>query len=155
MQAETVIHPRARFESNMGSILIGRRCVIHERAHLGIEPKDTANASSGGVTVGDYVIVEVGAQIEAGGTEIGEGSVIQVGSRIGSGAKIGKQNCTVTPRSTIAPGEILPDQTVVYSNGKRRTDKRRILEARKAGLLRQINVVRSMKMIRSDPDRFG
>jgi dynactin-6 len=90
MQAETVIHPRARFESTLGSILIGRRCVIHERAHLGIEPKDTANASNGGVIVGDYVIVEVGAQIEAGGTEIGEGSVIQVGSTIGSGAKIGK-----------------------------------------------------------------
>lgn len=168
MQAETVIHPRARFDSTLGSILIGRRCVIQERAHLGIRPQDLQSASAGGVSVGDYVIIEVGSQIETGGTEIGEGTVIQIGSKIGSGAKIGKvcltmlddidliltaqQNCTITPRSTVAPGEILPDQTVVYSNGQRRTDRRRILEARKVALLKQINVVR--KMIRSDPDKF-
>ncbi|KAL6852402.1 hypothetical protein ACO1O0_006946 [Amphichorda felina] len=139
MQAETVIHPRARFDSTLGSILIGRR------------PQDLQSASAGGVSVGDYVIIEVGSQIETGGTEIGEGTVIQIGSKIGSGAKIGK-NCTITPRSTVAPGEILPDQTVVYSNGQRRTDRRRILEARKVALLKQINVVR--KMIRSDPDKF-
>lgn len=90
MQAETVIHPRARFDSTRGSILVGRRCVIHERAHLGIAPQDPDNSRTGGVTVGDYVIIEVGAQVEAGGTEIGEGSIIQVGSRIGSGARIGK-----------------------------------------------------------------
>jgi dynactin-6 len=44
----------------------------------------------GGVTLGDYVVVEVGSVIESGGTEIGEGCVIQVGSKIGSGAKLGK-----------------------------------------------------------------
>ena len=118
--------------------------------------------------MGDYVVIEVGSQIESGGTEIGEGSIIQSGSQIGSGAKIGKvcmtmvddvdviltgrQNCTITPRSTVGPGEILPDQTVVYSNGQRRIDRRRILETRKMALLKQINVVR--KMIRSDPDKF-
>jgi dynactin 6 len=35
MQAETIIHPRARFDSTQGSILIGRRCIIHERAQIG------------------------------------------------------------------------------------------------------------------------
>jgi len=105
----------------------------------------------GGVTLGDYVVVEVGSVIESGGTEIGEGCVIQVGSKIGSGAKLGK-NCTVSSRSVIAPGEVVPDATVIYSNGQRRPDRRRVIETRKIGLVKQINVVR--KMIRNDPDKF-
>lgn len=90
MQAETLIHPRSRFESNLGSILVGRRCLIHERTHLGARPADISKAKPGGVSLGDYVMIEAGAVIEAGGTEIGEGSVIQLGARVGSGARIGK-----------------------------------------------------------------
>ncbi|KAF7558482.1 hypothetical protein G7046_g5677 [Stylonectria norvegica] len=90
MQAETVVHPRSRFESSLGGILVGRRCLIHERVHIGARPADINTAKPGGVALGDYVTVEVGSVIEAGGTEIGDGSVIQVGARIGSGAKIGK-----------------------------------------------------------------
>ena len=90
MQAETVVHPRSRFESTFGSILIGRRCLIHERTHVGARPADITKAKPGGVVLGDYVIVEVGSVIEAGGTEIGQGTTIQVGAKIGSGAKIGK-----------------------------------------------------------------
>ncbi|KAF1734104.1 hypothetical protein CRV24_005639 [Beauveria bassiana] len=89
MQAETVIHPRCRFESNDGSVLIGRRCIIHERAHIGARPENPETAGAGGVSVGDYVQIEVGSIIESGGTEVGEGSLIQVGSKIGSGTKIG------------------------------------------------------------------
>jgi dynactin-6 len=89
MQAETIIHPRARFDSTQGSILIGRRCIIHERAQIGSQQSGEGH-SLGGVTLGDYVVVEVGSVIESGGTEIGEGCVIQVGSKIGSGAKLGK-----------------------------------------------------------------
>ena len=91
LQAETVIHPRARFNSNLGSILVGRRCIIHERVSIGMEPKNAEKGSrQGGVSVGDYVVIEVGSYVEAGGTEIGEGTIIQVGCEIGSGAKIGK-----------------------------------------------------------------
>lgn len=90
MQAETVVHPRCRFESNEGSILVGRRCIIHERAHIGARPENPATAATGGVAVGDYVQIEVGTIIESGGTEVGEGTLILVGSKIGSGAKIGK-----------------------------------------------------------------
>lgn len=90
MQAETVVHPRARFDSHLGSILVGRRCIVHERAHVGARPADMASARPGGVVLGDYVVVEVGSRVEAGETEIGEGSTLHVGSRIGSGAKIGK-----------------------------------------------------------------
>jgi dynactin-6 len=94
MQAETVIHPRSRIESSVGSVLVGRRCIVQERVHLGAPPDNTGKAA-GGVSLGDYVLIEAGSVIEAGGTEIGEGSVIQVGSRIGSGARIGKVRAAV------------------------------------------------------------
>lgn len=85
MQAETIVHPRARFDSTSGSILVGRRCVIHERAQIG-----AASTTPGAITLSDYVVVEPGAFIAPGGTEIGEGTIIQVGSKIGSGVKTGK-----------------------------------------------------------------
>lgn len=119
--------------------------------------------------MGDYVVVEVGSVVEAGNTEIGEGTTVQVGSRIGSGAKIGKvrqgkahakvraeanreQNCTISHMSVIAPGDVLPDFTTVYSNGLRRIDKRGISERQKHILIKQLAVLR--KMIPSNPDKF-
>ncbi|KAG9256825.1 trimeric LpxA-like protein [Emericellopsis atlantica] len=150
IQSETLIHPRARLDSNLGSILVGRRSIVQERAQIGVEPQNIDAAVPGGVSLGDYVVVEVNAVIEAGGTEIGDGSVVQVGSRIGSGAKIGK-DCTIAARATVAPGTVLPDQTVVLSNGQQRADKR-LADARKLSTLKQINVVR--KMIRNDQDKF-
>ena len=90
IQAESVVHPRCRFDSTRGSVLVGRRCIIHERTQIGAQPADIGTPGIGGVVIGDYVVVEVGSTIESGDTEIGEGTVIQVGSRIGSGAKIGK-----------------------------------------------------------------
>ena len=90
IQAETVVHPRCRFESSQGSILVGRRCIVHERSQIGVQPEDEENMNTGGVSVGDYVQFEAGAIIESGGTEIGEGTLVQVGSKIGSGSKIGK-----------------------------------------------------------------
>jgi dynactin-6 len=48
------------------------------------------HAPSTGVTLGEYVTVEVGATIEAGGTVIGEGTVVGVGARVGAGAVVGK-----------------------------------------------------------------
>jgi dynactin-6 len=90
IQAETVVHPGSKFESSVGSILIGRRCIIHERAHIGALPEDLDIAKPGGVSLGDYVIIEADVVVESGDTEIGDGSVIQVGCRVGTGAKIGK-----------------------------------------------------------------
>ncbi|EHK40534.1 uncharacterized protein TrAtP1_003844 [Trichoderma atroviride] len=150
MQAETVVHPRSRIESSVGSVLVGRRCIIQERVHLGAA-SENLDKGMGGVSLGDYVLIEAGSVIEAGGTEIGEGSIIQVGSKIGSGAKIGK-NCTVSHLSVIANGDVLPDNTVVYSNGTRRTDKRGTPELRKLSIVKQIAMLR--KMIPSNPDKF-
>ncbi|KAI1064791.1 hypothetical protein LB507_000739 [Fusarium sp. FIESC RH6] len=151
MQTETVIHPLSKFESNYGSILIGRRCLVYERAHLGARPADLDTAKPGTISLGDYVTIEAGSTIESGPTEIGEGTVIHSGSTIGSGAKIGK-NCTITQMSKIAPGTILPDNTVVFSNGTRRIDRRGLSEQRKLALVKQLAILR--KLIPSNADKF-
>lgn len=52
----------------------------------------------------------------------------------------------------IPAGEVIPDRTIVYSNGKRRADRRRIIETRKIALVKEINV--SKTMIKSGPDKF-
>ncbi|KAL2016925.1 hypothetical protein VTK56DRAFT_2842 [Thermocarpiscus australiensis] len=108
-------------------------------------------SSAAAVTLGDYVVVEVGAAIEAGDTVIGEGTTVGVGARVGAGAVIGK-HCTLTPYTEIAPREVVPDFTVVYSNGMRRTDRRGVAELKNTGLARQIDVLR--RMIPSNPAKF-
>ncbi|EGY14288.1 hypothetical protein VD0002_g2073 [Verticillium dahliae] len=147
VQSETIIHPRARLESVSGSIYVGRRCIIHERTHIGLTDGDEG---SGGVTLGDYVTVEVGTVIEAGGTDIGDGTVVGVRSRIGSGAVIGK-NCTITPQTVIRAGEKIPDFTVLFSNGRRRTDKRDVVDLKHRAQAKQVDVLR--KLIPTNPLR--
>lgn len=89
ISSESVIHPRAKLDSSGGRITISRRCIIHERSHVGAPSADLTPAEFG-ATIEDYVTVEVGAIIESGGTIIGEGSVIGIGARVGKGAKLGK-----------------------------------------------------------------
>ncbi|RDA87823.1 hypothetical protein CP532_2987 [Ophiocordyceps camponoti-leonardi (nom. inval.)] len=151
MEAQAVIHPRARVESTLGSVVVGRCCVIQERAHVGARPAKADATRDGGVVLGDYVVVEVGCTVEAGETEIGDGTTVHVGSRVGSGAKIGK-HCTISHMSTIAPGEVLPDFTTVYSNGHRRINRSGVEELRKIALMKQISVLG--KLIVSNPDKF-
>lgn len=124
---------------------------MHERTHIGARPANFDTAKTGGVVVGDYVVVEVGATIEAGDTEIGEGTTLQAGCRIGSGAKIGR-HCTISHKSIVLPGEEIPDHTVLYSDGLRRQDQRGVTDMRKLGLVKQIAVLK--KMIPSNPEKF-
>ncbi|TDZ17091.1 Dynactin subunit 6 [Colletotrichum sidae] len=140
IQSETVLHPRSKLESTNGSILIGRRCIIHERTHIGAVGNDDA---AGGISIGDYVTIEVGSVIEAGGTDIGPDTVVGIRSQIGHGAVIGK-NCTISPMSVIKPGEKIPDFTVVYSNGQRRTDRRGVADLKHKAQARQIDVLRRL-----------
>ncbi|CAJ2504997.1 Uu.00g123910.m01.CDS01 [Anthostomella pinea] len=155
--SESVVHPRARLDSALGRITIGRRCVVHERTSLGAAPASapasdpTILNTQGGVTIGDYATLEVGAVVEAGGTVVGEGCVVGIGCRIGSGAKLGK-HCTLTPLSEIQPGEEVPDFTVVYSNGTRRLDRRGITELKHKAQARQIEVLK--RLIPSNPTKF-
>ena len=89
ISSESVIHPRAKIDSLGGPINIGRRCIVHERTVVGA-PVDGAIPTGHGVTMGDYVTVEVGSVIETGGTVIGDDSIIGVACRIGTGATIGR-----------------------------------------------------------------
>ena len=96
ISSESVIHPRAKLDSLGGKITIGRRCIIHERTTIGAIGTE-GRVTENGVTLGDYVTVEIGAAIEAGDTIIGDGSIVGVGSKIGRGANVGKvcRDCRV------------------------------------------------------------
>ncbi|KAI0133646.1 trimeric LpxA-like protein [Xylariales sp. AK1849] len=149
VSSESVIHPRAKLESSSGRITIGRRCIIHERTHVGAAAVPSPH--SYGVILEDYVTVEVAAIIESGETTIGEGCLIGIGARIGKGAQLGK-HCTVTAKSAIQPGEVVPDYTVIYSNGTRRIDSRGVNELKNKAQARQIEVLR--RLISSNPAKF-
>ncbi|KAI1356035.1 trimeric LpxA-like protein [Xylaria sp. FL0043] len=150
ISSESVVHPRAKLDSANGRITIGRRCIVHERTSIGAAPADPT-PSDYGVMISDYATVEVGAVIESGGTTIGEGCHVGVGSRIGRGAQLGK-NCTLTPKSVVQPGEVVPDFTVIYSNGTRRQDKRGVADLKHKAQARHIEVLR--KLIPSNPAKF-
>lgn len=62
------------------------------------------------------------------------------------------QYCTISPRTTIAPGETVPDYTVVFSNGLHRRDKRDVVDIRTRAQARQLEVLR--KLIPSNPAKF-
>ncbi|KAI3324329.1 trimeric LpxA-like protein [Xylariaceae sp. AK1471] len=152
ISSESVVHPRAKLDSSNGRITIGRRCIVHERTSIGAASADpTPNESRDGVVINDYVTVEVGAIIESGGTIIGDGCHVGVGSRVGKGAKLGK-HCILTPKSVIQLGEVVPDFTVIYSNGTRRLDKRGVTDLKNKAQARQIEVLR--KLIPSNPAKF-
>ncbi|RYP86141.1 hypothetical protein DL769_000819 [Monosporascus sp. CRB-8-3] len=152
VNSESVINPRAKLDSSNGRVTIGRRCIIHERTHIGAAPTNPSPTDSrDGVVIHDYATVEVGAAVEAGGTVIGEGTLVGVGCRVSKGAKIGK-HCTLTPHSVIRPGEEVPDFTVVYSNGTRRPDRRGVADLKNKVQARQIDVLR--RLIPSNPAKF-
>ncbi|KAI0401123.1 trimeric LpxA-like protein [Xylaria palmicola] len=152
ISSESVIHPRAKLDSANGRVTIGRRCIVHERTSIGAPSADpTPSESRDGVVISDYATIEAGAVIESGGTVIGEGCQVGVGSRVGKGAKLGR-HCVLTPKSVIQPGEVVPDFTVIYSNGTRRLDKRGVTDLKNKAQARQIEVLR--RLIPSNPAKF-
>lgn len=62
------------------------------------------------------------------------------------------QHCTLTAKASVAAGEAVPDFTVVYGNGQRRTDRRDIAELKEKAMLREIEVLR--RLIPSNPAKF-
>ena len=119
ISSESVVHPRCRIESLAGNLTVGKRCIIHERTHIGAPP---ASDQAGDVKLADYVTVEAGAVIEAGGTEVGEGSVIGIGAKVGAGAKIGKVSwhtglSEVLPMIVLTTAE-LHDNTQEYNHSR-------------------------------------
>ncbi|RQM06301.1 hypothetical protein DH86_00001106 [Scytalidium sp. 3C] len=117
--AKSVVHPRTRLNSTYAPITVGSNCILSERSSIGLQdPLSTGQEQ--GVVIGDFVIIEAGAVVEA--QRIGDGSLIEVNAKIGKGAILGK-HCKIGPLCEVAEGEELSDYTVVYGNGMRRIDK--------------------------------
>lgn len=122
----TVVHPHATIKAENGKVIIGQNSIIYETAVVGGE---------GDIKIGDGVVIESGAIVEA--KSIGDGTIIEVKVKIGRGATLGKvqccmqcdalrllmcwkQHCKVTPLNEIKPNENIPDYTVIYGDNQRR-----------------------------------
>jgi dynactin-6 len=89
---DTIIHPRAKLISSHASIVIGKACILAERSAVGLQTLSTDQLD--GVIIEDYVLIEVGAIVEA--RRVGEGSIVETNARVGKGAVIGKV-CVAMP----------------------------------------------------------
>ncbi|KAA8910247.1 trimeric LpxA-like protein [Sphaerosporella brunnea] len=130
----TAVHPRCRINSSAGPITIGDYCILNERTQI-IAPDER------GIVLENYVVVETNAVVEA--QRVGEGSVIEVGAKIGKGAVVGK-NCKFTPLTTVADGEVVEDDTVVWGFGSRRKDMSGSKEARRKLVERQVEGLKAV-----------
>jgi dynactin-6 len=85
--SNTVVHPRARFNSTHAPITVGSNCIICERSSIGFQSEAAANERQG-ILIENGVVIEVGAVVEA--RMVGEGTIIEVQAKIGKGAVLGK-----------------------------------------------------------------
>ena len=83
--ANSIIQPRARLISTYGPITIGERCIIAERAVLGLQNEATVDGN--GVVLKNGVVIESGATVEG---SVEEGSLVEVGAMVGKGSMVGK-----------------------------------------------------------------
>ncbi|EPS41937.1 hypothetical protein H072_4090 [Dactylellina haptotyla CBS 200.50] len=132
--SNTVLHPRSKFNSTDGPIIIGSNCIISEKTQLIAPGVD-------GLVLEDFVLVEVNCHIQA--ARIGEGSSIEVGVKVGKASRIGN-NCTLSPLSTIPDGTNLPDFTVIYGENDRRIDTSDTVTARNETLLAHIDCLQKL-----------
>jgi dynactin-6 len=86
IRGDTIIHPRAKIISTIAPVSIGSYSIISERGTVGLQ--SVSNDQPEGVVIEDYVIIEVGAVVEA--KRVGEGSVIEINAKVGKGAVVGK-----------------------------------------------------------------
>jgi dynactin 6 len=85
--SNTVVHPRAKFNSAHATITVGSNCIICERSSIGFQSEAATNERQG-VVIENGVVIEVGAVVEA--KNVGEGNVIDIQAKIGKGAVLGK-----------------------------------------------------------------
>ena len=83
--ADSIVQPRAKLNSTHGPVTVGERCIIAERAVLGLQ--STAIADGNGVVLGNGVVIESGAIVEG---SLEEGSLVEVGAVVGKGSVVGK-----------------------------------------------------------------
>ncbi|KAH8801625.1 trimeric LpxA-like protein [Xylogone sp. PMI_703] len=146
--AKSVVNPRTRLNSTHGPITVGSNCILSEKSLIGLQSAPSPDQEQG-VVIGDYVIVEFGATVEA--KKIGDGSLIEINAKVGKGAVLGK-HCKIGPLCEIAEGEVLPDYTVVYGNGLRRIDNSGIEELKLKMISQHTAVMK--KLIPTNPGKF-
>ncbi|KAE9373454.1 trimeric LpxA-like protein [Stipitochalara longipes BDJ] len=138
--SNTVVHPRARFNSAYAPITVGSNCIVCERSSIGFHSEAAADERQG-VVIENSVVIEVGAVVEA--KTVGEGTVIEVQAKIGKGAVLGK-HCKIGPLCEINEGEVVPDFTVVYGTGMRRLDSSGVEDLKLKMVARQIEVLKRL-----------
>lgn len=87
LSSNTIIHPRTKLLSTYAPITIGSNCILSERATIGLQSEPPESLAQG-VIIADYVVIEVGARVEA--KSVGEGCIIEVNAKVGKGAVLGK-----------------------------------------------------------------
>lgn len=83
---DTIIHPRAKLISTHAPVTVGSACILSERSTVGLQAPSPSQPE--GVTLEDFVVLEVGAVVEA--KRVGEGSIIDINAKVGRGAVVGK-----------------------------------------------------------------
>ena len=118
--SKAVIQLRCRLDSTHGPITIGAHTTVAERASI-ICPTASSGADSL-ISIGDGVIIETGATVLA--STIGDYTIIEVGAEVGEGAVIGAY-CKVCAGVRVGSGEKLEDGTVVWGSewGQRRVEQ--------------------------------
>lgn len=145
---DTVIHPFARIRAEAGKVVVGRKCVIWEKAVIGAGKAADGDRGDASVILQDYVTVESGASIEA--SVVGEGSEIGVKAAVGRGVTLGKW-CKICPLEVVV-GEVEPEVeafTVVFGDGRRRVDGsakafEEVRRAKREGTAKQVEGLRRL-----------
>lgn len=108
LRSNSVVHPKVQVTSSLEGTVLGRCSILGEKSVI-----DRT------LRIGDYTLIEAGCQISA--KEIGDDCVIESGVTLCEGSIIGN-NCRICAGETVGPGEMVPDGTVVFSNGQSRVD---------------------------------
>ncbi|EMC97828.1 hypothetical protein BAUCODRAFT_405274 [Baudoinia panamericana UAMH 10762] len=139
---DVVVHPYAKIRAENGSVSIGKGSMIWERAVVGCAEGSYACS----VEIGMDVSIETGAIIE--GAAIGDGTIVDVNAVVERGAVVGKW-CRVAALERVKAGEKLEDFTVVFGDGRRRTDEtirnhEDVREARRDAQVKTVAVMRGL-----------
>ena len=145
----SIIHPHAKIKAEYGNVVIGKGCVIAEKAVAGVAEKgqEDGNGKDGvDVVLGEGVSVETSAVVEA--RKVGDWTDVGVGARIGRDAVVGKW-CKIAPKCEVRAREVLEDFTVVFGEGNkgRRVDgvlkeRKEVRDARVRGRVMEMEVLR-------------
>lgn len=108
-RSNSVVHPKVQITPPEEGTTLGRCSIVSERCVI----EET-------LRIGDYVIIEAGCRISA--REIGDDCVIESAVVLEEGSIIGS-GCRICAGERIGAGQVVPDGTVVFGNGRMRIDR--------------------------------